>query len=292
MILRSILLAAALAVQSGDVTFVSNDGSKLSGTLTFPAQNASVPVPAVLLIAGSGPVDRDERIGPNAFFADLAAALNTAGYAVLRYDKRGVGKSTTAVPRTSVVRRNFVDDAESALALLESDKRIDPKHIFIFGHSEGGELAMAVGLEHSEVRGLILAAPLPTGYATLIERQIDREHIDPYAASQLRLAEQMSFVKSYASIDPVKEVTHVTQPLLILHGNRDINVLDSDLQPFLDAAKKSDRNAMIHEFPNDEHFFFRMNPADTVDNAFYFNAIHHPDADMLQVVMDWLKAQK
>lgn len=291
MILQSILLAVVLALQSSEVSFVSSDGSKLSGTLSVPQKHANATVPAVLLIAGSGPLDRDERVGPNAFFADLAADLDAAGYAVLRYDKRGVAKSTTAVPRADVVRRNFIDDAESALAVLEADKRIDPKRIFIFGHSEGGELALAVAAEHPEVRGLVLAAPLPAGYASMIERQILREHADPIAAAQLRLAEQTSFIKSYGAVDPVKEVARAAQPLLIVHGGRDVNVTNADLQPFLDAAKASGRNAMVREFENDEHFFFRLNPADSIDNAFYLNQIHHADADMVRTVVAWLNAQ-
>lgn len=291
MILRSMLLAVVLAVQSSDVSFVSNDGSKLSGTLSVPQKHAGAAVPAVLLIAGSGPLDRDEHVGPNAFFADLAADLDAAGYAVLRYDKRGVGKSTTAVPRADVVRRNFIDDAESALAVLEADKRIDPKRIFIFGHSEGGELAMAVAAERREVRGLVLAAPLPAGYASMIERQIARDHADPIAAAQLRLAEQTSFIKSYERVDPVKEVAAVTQPFMVVHGGRDINVTNADLQPFLEVAKASNRNATVREFENDEHFFFRLNPADSIDNAFYLNQIHHADADMVAAVVAWLNAQ-
>jgi len=80
--------------------------------------------------------------------------------------------------------------------------------------------------------------------------------------------------------------------VLIIHGGRDENVTDSDLQPFIDAAKNSNRNVTVQQFPNDEHFFFRMNPADTIDNAFYLNQIHHADADMTAAVIEWLNAQK
>ena len=83
---------------SRDVQFTSRDGTVLAGTLTVP-DGGRAPFAAVVFVHGSGPMDRDETIGPNPFFLQLSNALSNAGYAVLRYDKRGVGRAAAATQR-------------------------------------------------------------------------------------------------------------------------------------------------------------------------------------------------
>jgi hypothetical protein len=96
---------------SRDVTFVSADGTTLAGTLTVP-DAAPAPLPAVVLVHGSGPMDRNETIGPNPVFLQLSNALSNAGYVVLRYDKRGVGQSGGT--RDGATRPQLLADATAA----------------------------------------------------------------------------------------------------------------------------------------------------------------------------------
>ena len=99
---------------------VGEDPWKLRGTLTIP--NGSGPFPAVVLLAGSGPQDRDETIGPNHVFKDLAEGLSTRGIVVLRYDKRTYAYKTLD-PQTTTVKEEVIDDGVAAVKLLRARPR-------------------------------------------------------------------------------------------------------------------------------------------------------------------------
>lgn len=139
-----------------EVTFPSKaEGVQLAGTLTIPADKPGAR-PAVALVSGSGPQDRDETIMGHKPFWVLADALSRAGIAVLRYDDRGVGKSTGDF--SSSTSTDFSDDAEAALEFLRIQPGIDPKSIGLIGHSEGGMIAPMVAARRDDVAFLILLA--------------------------------------------------------------------------------------------------------------------------------------
>ena len=141
-----------------DVVFQNTKASiSLAGTLTLP-QSAD-PFPAAVLLGGSGPNDRDETFAGHHPFLILADHLTRKGIAVLRFDKRGIGKSSGDFAKAAT--EDFASDAEAALAYLRSRKEIDPKRVGIIGHSEGGILAPVVAMNS---RGgvawiVLLAAP-------------------------------------------------------------------------------------------------------------------------------------
>ena len=110
---------------------------RIAGTLTLPPGDG--PFPAVLLIAGSGPADRDEAVLGHKPFLVLADHLTRQGIAVLRTDKRGVGK-TTGTYRGSGIEE-FVSDTLAGVAYLEHRPEVDPRQIGLVGHSEGGQVA-------------------------------------------------------------------------------------------------------------------------------------------------------
>lgn len=138
-----------------EVTFSSTDsGVTLAGTLTVPA--GAGPHPAVILISGSGPQDRDETIMGHKPFLVLADWLTRRGVAVLRYDDRGTAKSTGAFAEATSV--DFSNDAEGALDYLKGRKEIDGKRIGFLGHSEGGLVAPMVAVRRPEVAFVVLLA--------------------------------------------------------------------------------------------------------------------------------------
>ncbi|MGZ3496381.1 MAG: alpha/beta hydrolase family protein [Vulcanimicrobiaceae bacterium] len=280
--------AVAQSASSREISFTSTDGSVLAGTISWPA-NASGRDPGIVLLHGSGPMDRDETLGQNKIFADIASALNAAGYVVLRYDKRGVGKSTTKTPVQNVVRQNFIDDAAAALAALASDSHVDPSHIYLLGHSEGGELALALALEGANVRGLVLLSALPMSYKKMIDTQLERNHAPAAAVAQLRLAEDLPFIKSYAGIDPPAEVAAVKQPVLLVHGGKDIQVTDADLAPFIAAAQTNTRFSNV-EIPADDHVFFALPASQASTGREYFQPVQHVDRVALDAIVNWLHA--
>jgi pimeloyl-ACP methyl ester carboxylesterase len=139
-----------------EVTFENAAGKfKLAGTLTLPKGKG--PFPAVVLVSGSGPQDRDETLLGHKPFLVLADHLTRSGIAVLRYDDRGVGKS--GGKHDTATSADFATDAFSAVTFLRSRKEIDSKRIGVMGYSEGGLIAPIVAAEHpDEIAFIVLLA--------------------------------------------------------------------------------------------------------------------------------------
>ncbi|MFL5328268.1 MAG: alpha/beta hydrolase family protein [Gemmataceae bacterium] len=125
---------------------------KLAGTITWPTGKG--PFPAVVLITGSGPQDRDETVFDHKPFLVLADHLTRNGIAVLRCDDRGVGKSTGSMKDATTA--DFATDAYACVKFLQTRSEIDRKHIGLAGHSEGGLIAPMVAAEHPDEIGFIV----------------------------------------------------------------------------------------------------------------------------------------
>ncbi len=121
---------------------VTTDDFKLPGTLALP--KTPPPYTVVVLIAGSGPNDRDETIGPNKVFRDLAWGLASRGIASLRYDKRTKVYGMKLDVKELTYKEEVVDDAISAIKQLRKDDRVDRNRVFLLGHSLGGQLVPAI----------------------------------------------------------------------------------------------------------------------------------------------------
>lgn len=132
----------------------ANARISLAGTFTIPSGPG--PFPVAVLISGSGPHDRDETIVGHHPFLILADHLTRKGIAVLRYDKRGNGKSTGDYANATT--EDFAGDCESAIAYLKSRKEIDPKRIGLIGHSEGGIIAPMVAARSKDLAWVVLLA--------------------------------------------------------------------------------------------------------------------------------------
>ena len=133
----------------------------LNGILTIPDGTNGL-IPAVVLVHGSGPSNRDEKVGNITPFKDLAEGLSEKGIAVLRYDKRTFvyGKQMKNDNGLSV-KEETIEDAILAADLLRKDKRIDANQIFILGHSMGGMLAPRIDAEGGHFAGIIIMAGSP-----------------------------------------------------------------------------------------------------------------------------------
>jgi uncharacterized protein len=151
-----------------EVTFSNKKaGVDLAGTLTLP--NGNGPFPAAVLIAGSGPQDRDGSIANHKPFLVLADYLTRKGIAVLRYDKRGEGQSTGSVEMATTL--DLASDAECAVRYLQTRKEIDAGKIGLIGHSEGAMIAPAIAASSRDVAWIVLlAAPATKGEDTLLNQ--------------------------------------------------------------------------------------------------------------------------
>lgn len=128
--------------------------NRLAGTLSLP--NGEGPFPAVVLVSGTGHNTRDEDVWGHKVFLVLADALNRKGFAVLRYDKRGVGGSSGDYDAATTA--DFASDAEAAVAWLKTQAQIDKSRIGVLGHSEGGIIAPAVAAADKTVAFVVMIA--------------------------------------------------------------------------------------------------------------------------------------
>ncbi len=140
---------------SEEVAFANKKAKiNLAGTLTYPKEGANFP--AVVLITGSGSQDRDETMFEHRPFAVLADYLTRRGFAVLRYDDRGAGKSTGSFKGSNT--EDFVGDASAAVDFLKKQANIDPKKIGLIGHSEGGIIAPKLAIQRKDIAFIVLLA--------------------------------------------------------------------------------------------------------------------------------------
>lgn len=140
---------------SEDITFENKmDKNVLAGTLTLPQKEGKFP--AVILITGSGPQNRDEELLGHKPFLVLADCLTKKGIAVLRFDDRGVAQSTGEYKTATTL--DFANDVREAVAYLQTRKEIDKTKIGLIGHSEGGLIAPIVAADSKEIDFIVLLA--------------------------------------------------------------------------------------------------------------------------------------
>lgn len=154
---------------SEDITFENKQADiHLAGTLTLPSREGIFP--AVILISGSGPQNRNEELAGHKPFLVLSDYLTKNGFAVLRYDDRGTALSQGDFKRATSV--DLATDVESAVAYLKTRKEINPANIGLIGHSEGGLLAPLVAIKSRDVAFIVmLAGPGISGEQILLIQQ-------------------------------------------------------------------------------------------------------------------------
>ena len=260
----AMLFAICSVVAQEREVVIACDWGDISATLSAPAESSDV---AVLIVAGSGPTDRNGNSGQglNSYaYKMLADELVKGGVAVLRYDKRAIGRSTlnnsTIIP--NLVFDDFVDDAVRCVDYLRGEGF---KKVVVAGHSEGGEIALHLALrEDVKVDGLVLlccpgysmdqilmaqlSAQLVPQYiglmatATNIIKSIKRgdsvavESIPQELLSLFHPSVQ-PFLCSSMAFDPAELMSRVEQPTLIISGGRDIQVAKDNADRLMEVAK-------------------------------------------------------
>jgi dienelactone hydrolase len=260
--------ADAAKFRSEAVT-VGADPWKLPGTLTIPV--GSGPFPAIVLLAGSGPQDRDETVGANRVFKDLAEGLSSRGIVVLRYDKRTYAYKTLD-PQKVTVMEEVIDDGVAAVKLLRARPQVARDRIFVVGHSLGAMLAPEVAMKARPVAGLVLLAPggrkLPemivqqmrylgeasTEQLAALERQANEISAHKMPPAQYFFGAPASYYYDFDARDEVALARRLDVPILILHGGRDYQVTDEDIRHW-QAGLKGDAKVRVETFPTLNHLF-------------------------------------
>jgi uncharacterized protein len=250
---------------------------KLPGTITIP--NGKGPFPAAILIQGSGPQDRNETIGPNHPFADIAEGLSSRGIVVLRYDKRTMMHSAMI----ATVDDEVVDDAIAAVRLLRARGDVAGDRIFVIGHSLGAMLAPEIAKKASPVAGIVMLAPAGRKLPQIvvqqvrflgqmspeklseIERKADELSAHKMAPGDTFLGTPASYFYDLDARDEVAIARSLGVPILILRGGRDYQVIDEDIRHWQDGLKGV-ANVKVETFPTLNHLFIagegKPNPAE------------------------------
>lgn len=250
---------AVLAAET-DISLQTPTGT-LVGTLALPAK---MPAPVVLIVAGSGPVDRNGNAGAmlqtNAY-ALLAAALAQRGVASVRYDKRGVGGSSKALTSENDVRiETYANDVAAWLRLLSADKRFS--RTIVAGHSEGSLLGI-LALQQAKADAFVSMEGAGRPAGVVLDEQLKRNlppDLDKKAETVVAQLEQgktvadpppelaglfrpsvQPFVISYMKYDPAKEIAKLSLPVTIVQGTADVQVTMDDAN----ALKGGDPNAKL-----------------------------------------------
>lgn len=231
---------------------------QLYGTLTVPDEVKKCPV--ALIIAGSGPTDRNGNnpMMKNNSLKMLAEALAKNGIASLRYDKRGIGESkASAVTETSLVFENYTEDAKSWINFLKLDKRFT--QLTVIGHSEGSLIGMIAGAKANK---FISIAGAGESADKLLKSQISSKSnkviedmtfpildslksgnkvkkVDPMLNSLFRPSIQ-PYLISWFKYDPQTEIKKLTVPILIIQGNNDLQVPVQDAENLSKANKNAE----------------------------------------------------
>lgn len=181
----------------------------LAGTLTLP--RSGKPSPAVLLIAGSGPIDRDETVFGHKPFLVLADYLTKQGFVVLRVDKRGVGQSTGNYDIATT--EDFAEDALAGIEYLKTRKEVDACQVGLIGHSEGGLIAPMIAAKSNDVAFIVLmAASCVTGEAIVYAQEVRISRA--MGVTEEQISHQLDFQQQVLSLIKNESDLEKTEKLL------------------------------------------------------------------------------
>jgi hypothetical protein len=247
-------------------------GFNLAGTLTTPPQVAGrLRHPAIVLVGGSGRVDREANVAGIPIFAQLAGALAERGFVVLRYDKRAVGQSGGRDERADI--QDYADDLIAAVKWLGKRKEVDSDRITVAGHSEGGAVAMVAATREDDIASLVLmAAPGTRGSELILEQQqhgLDVLNVTGEARKakidiqqriqtavltgvgweglppEYRKVADTAWFRSFLQYDPARVMERVRQPILIIQGDLDKQVFPHHADKLAELARERRQKAPV-----------------------------------------------
>jgi dienelactone hydrolase len=288
----------------------------LPGTLTLPRGKG--PFPAVVLLHGSGPHDRDETIGPNKPLRDLAWGLAGEGVAVLRYEKRTLQHAAklAGFKGPFTFKEEVVDDALEAVALLRRRPEVDGKRVFVAGHSLGATVAPQVGARDEGLAGLVLLAGNTRPMEDLVLEQMtyilslkggltdkQREELEKIKkqvagvkgrdlspdtpASEMPLGVPAPYWLALRAYDPAAAGARLRMPMLVLQGERDYQVTMADFAGWKKALAGR-KGVTLKSYPKLNHLFMegegKARPAE-------YDKAGHVAREVVADIAEWVKGR-
>lgn len=294
------------AFQSGTLT--------LPGTLTMPA-NYNGPLPVALIVAGSGPTDRNgNSAGPlraqnnSNLYAILAWQLAGAGIASVRYDKRVLGENLQKIDIAQTSIDDFIADATAGARKLAADRRFS--EVVLIGHSEGAELVLQAANRGAPAAGLVMLSgagrPIMVVLREQLSKQLPPEEIlkwDSASARYLRgedpgdvhpglkpllLPGNRRFMQTWAKYDPAAEISRVHIPVLIVQGGHDLQIGEADARA-LQAAQPAAKLVII---PAANHVFRAATDDRMAQLRLYTDPTIPIVPELTPAIADWIKHLK
>ncbi len=294
---------------------IPSNGFSLVGTLSRPTQASGTRLPAVVLVGGSGPTDRDSVLSGIPVLGQIAGALADAGFIVVRYDKRGIGQSGGRAESASL--NDYSEDVRATVKALADRKDVDPKRIAAIGHSEGGLVALMAAAKDKRIGAVgLIATPGITGADILLAQQqrlLSRMKLSPEEKQSkidaqkkiheavmtgkglellppdIRRSVDNAEFQSLLMSDPAKLVENVRQPLLIVQGDLDTQVEPQNADK-LEALARKRKNAPpveVVKAPGINHLLV----AATTGEADEYGTLKDKQVSQVvtQAIVTWLK---
>lgn len=293
---------------------------ELPGVLSVPKGCKSCP--AVVLVHGSGPQDKDESLGGCKPFKDLAWGLASNGIAVLRYEKRTRHYASQLAPVADSITpyEETVEDALAGVEFLRTTKGINKKKIYVIGHSLGAMMAPEIArLAANKLAGIILLAPIGRALEDVILEQTEyiaslQEDTSGEAESDIsiqleELRSQVKLVKSgpppntkssqlplgipvkywqyLKKYNAIETASKLRIPILILHGGRDYQVVDKDIRIWQMALGER-KNCKFIEYPSLNHLFC---PGKGKSHPDEYNKPNNVDESVIADIVQFIKGE-
>ncbi|HOW72686.1 MAG TPA: alpha/beta fold hydrolase [Phycisphaerae bacterium] len=280
----------------------------LPGTLTLPTRPG--PHPAVLLVHGSGPHDQDETIAANKPFRDLAFGLASRGVAVLRYEKRTHKYPTAVKPEEWTLETETIEDAVAAAELLRKQADIDPKRVFLAGHSLGAFVAPFIARRDPKLAGIALLAGNARSILDLIDEQTEYlagldgsiSDDDQKRLRNLReatalirqgktegLTEKVGMPAAYLArmhtLKPIEAAAELNTPILIAQGGRDYQVTRTDFDLWKKALG-THKNVTFRLYDKLNHLFI---PGSGPSTPAEYGKAGHVDVQVVEDLAAWIE---
>ncbi len=288
-------------------------GHTLSGTFISPESDE--PVPAALLVSGSGPIDRDSNsrrlnIGVT---AQVANRLADADIATLRYDKRGVGESEGDYLSTGF--HDNVTDATAALAALRSHPRVDPQCVFVVGHSEGALIGAELGANDASISGIVMLAGAAQNGERILSWQMTqiadsipgpvklfmkmfRQDLSKTQAKRLaRIKDSAGDVmriqmvrinakwfREFMAYEPRSALRRLSVPTLAITGSKDIQVDPADLDRIVELVHSDVTDQLVEDLTH----LLRRDDGPASIRTYKKQARRPVDRGVLDLVFDWV----
>lgn len=288
----------------------------LNGLMTMPS-DLSKPVPAVVMVHGSGASNMDEKVLKLTPFKDLAEGLARHGVASLRYDKRTFVHARRMIRNKCLtVKEETIDDAVLAVQMLKKDRRIDHDRIYILGHSMGAMLAPRIDAEGADVRGLIMMAGTPYRLEEIVLRQLRQAGRGSSILKKIigleyrfykkkfrglyRMSDEEAKRKKFAgnlSLYYFKEMGQKTaadyllasgKPVLILQGGKDFQVLAKRDYRMFKKLLAGRENTRYKLYPELNHVFVKGIYNDILKASKEYSVEQHIGEDVIGDIADFI----